>query len=217
MTEENSDFELAIGLFHYNETSETSFSGLEFICLQNSFTSPQLSRIQHINSTLPLDGSCIKDTIVKGFNRKEQIRIGRCFQAFISSQLDTFSNVKEQKLPVLFSLLVSVGQYTITKSNTSIRIRQGSRFADLNTFTITMFLQCTQCSMHISLQELSRISLISNFKPTTHTAELLNKLSLQHDAQCCSRLAIHRLRSEEVHHSIEEGKLDSFINSIGIY
>lgn len=233
------DFEFARGVFDFNERSEIIFSGLEFICSKNkSDSSPQISRIRHIYNILPLDGSDIKDTVVEGFyiqnksfnigNIKEPIRIGRFFQAlqqlldlfnssaFISLQksspLDTFSDVKEQKLPVLFSLLASVGQYTIKKSKTSERDNKWSRSAALNTRADTMFLQCTQCPMRISLQDLFRIS---SFKPTNYTAKLLGKLSVQHDAECPSRLAIHRLRSEEVHHPIEEGKLEFSMKSIG--
>ena len=159
-------------------------------------------------------------------NIPEPIRIGRFFQALPhlffclasispqrSLQLDTFSDGNEQNLPVLFSLLASVGQYTINKSKTFKRDSEWSRSAASNTRADT-YLQCTQCPMRIALSDLFQIS---SLKPTTHTAKLLGKLAVQHDAECTSRFAIHRLRLEEARHPVEEAKLESSMKSIGIY
>ena len=129
-----------------------------------------------------------------------------------SIQLDAPPDAKEVKLGVLYYLLASVGQYTLVIIQTSKQEGAWSRSASSATRAATKYLQCTQCSMRVPLSELSRFSALN---PITHTAEILSKLSAQHDAECTSRLAINRYRSDEARTPIEEGQLESSQQSIG--
>ena len=194
---------------------------------ETSLDSSQLYSFEHwepVSATDNPQQSC--------YNLHEPIRISRFVKVLktadlysssslstssISSiQLDAPPDAKELKPVVLYSLLASVGQYTLVNIQTPKQEAAWSRSASSATpvATKSMYLQCTQCFMRVPLSELSRLSALN---PITHTAEILSKFSAQHDAECISRLALNRLRSKGALKPIEEGQLESSRKSIGTH